>query len=182
MKKHRCFIAFNLPKEFITEIKRLQELIREKKFFTGKFTEPENIHLTMKFLGEIDEKKIPEVKKKLESIKMKRFDMRLGELGIFSKRMIRILWIKLEGADVLKLQKEIDMALEGMFEEEERFMSHITIARIKHVNNKREFLDYLANTIPKKFSGMAESFSLMESELMPDGPKYTELGRYNLEI
>ena len=93
------------------------------------------MHLTLKFLGEIDKEKVEEVKKKLRELKMQSFEAELGEVGIFSKRFIKIIWIKLENTE--KLQKEIDEKLKEIFELEERFMSHITIARVKNVRNKQ---------------------------------------------
>ena len=62
-EKTRCFIALDLPREIINHVKEIQRLIKKKNLFIGKFTESENIHLTLKFLGEIDKKKIKQVKK-----------------------------------------------------------------------------------------------------------------------
>jgi 2'-5' RNA ligase len=59
--------------------------MKKKNFFYGKFTEPENLHLTLKFLGEIQESKVHEIQKKLKEIKFKIFDASLGEIGFFSK-------------------------------------------------------------------------------------------------
>jgi 2'-5' RNA ligase len=53
-EKIRSFIAIELPREAINYIKQLQGLIKKQNLFTGKFTEPENLHLTLKFLGEIE--------------------------------------------------------------------------------------------------------------------------------
>ena len=61
-KLTRAFIAIDFPSEIVKEIARVQELLGKVKF-TGKITELENLHLTIKFLGEIDEKQVEEVKK-----------------------------------------------------------------------------------------------------------------------
>jgi 2'-5' RNA ligase len=180
-EKRRCFVALNLPKELVEEIIRVQNLIKRNNFFIGKFTEPENIHLTLKFLGEINQRKIEEVRKRLLKIKLDKFDIELGEVGIFSKKIPRILWVKLIGKGVFELQKEVDSRLKNLFTEEERFMSHITIARIKHVPNKKDFFNYLKNTFPRKFKMKAKDFSLLSSELTPEGPIYSELRKYVLE-
>lgn len=55
-EKHRTFICIDFPTEVIKEAARIQALI-DKQNFTGKLTEPENLHITLKFLGEIDDKK-----------------------------------------------------------------------------------------------------------------------------
>ena len=94
-ERKRCFIAIDLPREAIAVIKYFQEIIKKKNLFTGKFTEPENLHLTLKFLGEIDDDKIEEIKKRLGEIKFNNFEASLGEIGVFSKRVVRIVWVKL---------------------------------------------------------------------------------------
>ena len=57
----RCFIALDLPREAIKRIEEIQELIKKKNLFAGKFTESDNLHLTLKFLGEISEEQIREI-------------------------------------------------------------------------------------------------------------------------
>ena len=111
----RTFIALDLPREFIKEIQGIQKILKNKTLFTGKFTEPENLHLTLKFLGEVDEDKIEEVKKRLKEIRLDGFYIELGEIGVFSKSFIKIVWVKLNGKGVFNLQKEIDNGLKWMF-------------------------------------------------------------------
>jgi len=89
-KKIRCFIAINLPKEVIHEIEKAQKEIEEKRIIYGKFTEAKNLHLTLKFLGEISEEKIEEVKKRLMSIKQKKFESKINSLGFFDNNRSKI--------------------------------------------------------------------------------------------
>ena len=175
----RCFIAIDLPRDAINEIKRIQKLIEKQRLFAGKFTEPENLHLTLKFLGEISDEKIEEVKNRLKEIKIDKFNAELGEVGVFSKQFIRIIWIKLNGK-VFGLQKSVDEALEGLFEKEERFMSHITIARVKNTVDKKKLFEYLESINPPKISFKVEKFYLKESELTSEGPVYEDVGEYKL--
>jgi len=109
----RTFIALDLPKEIIKEIQGIQKILKQKSLFTGKFTESENLHLTLKFFGEIDETKVEEVKKRLSEIKMDGFYCEIGEVGVFTKSFIKIIWIKLNGKGIFNLQKEIDEKLSG---------------------------------------------------------------------
>lgn len=178
----RAFIALELPKECINEILRIQKLIWKKTLFTGKLTEGENLHLTLKFLGEISEEKTEMVKERLKGIKIeKEIFAELGEAGVFSKDFIKIIWIKLNGKSIWKLQKEIDEKLSDLFGKEERFMSHITIARVKNVNDKKGFLEYMKSIKPKKIKFQVKDFVLKKSELFPEGPVYSDLERYYLE-
>jgi len=176
----RCFICLELSREAIDYIEELQAIIKKKNILQGKFTEPENLHLTLKFLGEIEESKIEEVKKKLSEIKLKGFEVKLGQCGLFSKKSLRILWIKLLGEGVYNLQKEIDSKLGDSFALEERFMGHITIARIKKVFDKGIFLDYVKNIKTKRISFKVADFALKKSELKHEGPVYNDIERYTL--
>lgn len=177
----RCFIAIDLPREAINEILRIQKIIREKTLFTGKLTEGENLHLTLKFLGEIDDEKIVLVKKRLSDIKFSEFFAETLEVGVFNKDFIKIVWIKLNGKGIWGLQKAIDEKLKDLFDVEARFMSHITIARVKNVKDKKSFIEYLSSIKPKKIKFKVNEFFLKKSELTSTGPKYEDIECYKLE-
>ena len=155
-------------------------LIRKDNIFIGKFTEKENLHLTLKFLGEIDENEIERVKIKLRDLDFSKFYCELGEIGVFSKDFLRIIWIKVNGK-IFDLQNEIDKNLEDIFEKENRFMSHITIARIKNVRDKRKFIEFMKKVSVNKINFSVDEFSLMESKLSSKGAVYKELEKYRLE-
>lgn len=174
----RAFIAIDLPREIVNEITRIQKLIWKKTLFTGKLTESENLHLTLKFLGEINDEKIEQVKKILKEIKFSEFFAELGEVGVFSSDFIRIVWIKLNGKGIFQLQKEIDEKLKKLFTPEVRFMSHVTIARVKNVKDKSGFLEYLKSVKPKKIMFNANEFVLRKSELISSGAVYSDIERY----
>ncbi len=178
---NRCFIAVDLPRGVISNIEEIQKLIEKQNIFTGKFTEGENLHLTLKFFGEIDEEKAEEVKKILKEIKFDEFEAELGEVGVFSKKFIKIIWVKLNGKGIFSLQKQIDDKLKDLFEKEERFMSHITIARVKNVPDRKKFLDYIKNIKVKKIKFKIDRFFLKKSELKPEGPVYEDIGSYEAE-
>jgi len=127
----RVFIAINLPEVIKEECVGIQKELEKKDLFRGKFTEKENLHLTLKFLGEIDKEDLERIKEKLKEIKFKEFELELGEIGVFSPKFIKIIWLELIGEGIFSLQKEIDNCLLELFERERRFMSHLTIARVK---------------------------------------------------
>lgn len=171
----RCFISLEIPEGALKKIKEIQEKLPE---FIGKKTELDNLHLTLKFIGEIDEDKVEEVKKRLNEMKFEKFEVEIDSIGFFSEKFIRIIWLHLVNCD--KLQKEIDEKLSLIFEPEQRFMSHLTIARVKKVDNKKEFLEQLKNLKIPKIKFLVEEFSLIKSELFEKGPEYTVLGNYKL--
>lgn len=176
----RIFISINLPENIRGEIKKIQDKLPE---FNGKKTESENLHLTLKFLGEIDEDKINEVREKLKEVEHQRFETSVKYLGFFDnvKRGKRygIVWLHLKGCD--ELQKEIDEKLKGLFEIEKRFMSHLTIARVKSIKNKKEFLRKLKEIKIPEIKFEIGKFYLMKSKLDSQGPVYEDVEFYSLE-
>jgi len=167
-----------MPDEVVKEIARVQEEAGKKRF-DGKMTELENLHLTLKFLGEIDKKKIEEVREKLAGIKFDEIECALGEIGVFSHRgNPRLVWVKVNGKGIFELQKKIDLELKGMFELEERFMSHLTIARVKYVKDKKGFVDYIKGIGVKKIKFKVGKFYLKRSELKSPGPIYSDLAEF----
>ena len=175
----RCFIALELPREAINYIEEVQSIIKKKNLFYGKFTDPENLHLTLKFLGEIPETQVKVVQEKLRKIKFSSFEAHLDELGFFSEHAFRIVWMKLTGKPVWDLQLEIDNLTKDISPKEERFMSHITIARIKQVIDRKIFLAYIKNMKIKPIKFKVSEFVLKKSELKPEGPIYSDIERYH---
>jgi len=172
----RVFISVELGEETKQEIKDIQKQIEDSNLLFGKMSEPESIHLTLKFLGEIEEKKLEEVKKLLKEIKFKKFEAKLGKFGLFSDR---ILWIQLDGEEIMGLQKEVDEKLKELFKPEPRFMAHITIARVKNIRVKTKLLDFLKRIkMNNKIS--VEEFFLKKSTLTPQGAVYETLEKYEL--
>ena len=176
--KTRAFICITFPDEIIKEVARIQEIISKQKF-TGKLTELENLHLTLKFLGETDDETINKIREKLKSIKFESFKAKLEKSGTFNiKSKPKIVWLKIASKEIYALQKQIDETLKPFFPPEERFMSHLTIARIKYVKDKKSFTEYIKKIKPKQLEFEIKSFELKSSELQPLGPLYTTLGEY----
>src|SRR3989338_7311937 len=164
-EKTRVFICIDFPDEVIKEIARVEELVSKKKF-TGKLTELENLHLTLKFLGEIDDDMLEKVKERLGKIKFKEMELKLGEIGTFSHGgNPRIVWIKIEGKAIWDLQKKIDDSLKNLFKPEERFMSHLTVARVKYAKDKKGFTDSIREINVKDVKFKIDRFSLKSSDL-----------------
>ena len=88
----RCFIGIDLPIVAVKEIQKIQKKLEPN--FTGRLTSSENLHLTLKFLGEIEEDAIDDVKKRLSSITHPPFELTLKDIGVFSQKFIKIIWVK----------------------------------------------------------------------------------------
>ena len=172
----RCFIGIDLSIEATKEIERLQRII--KPHFVGKTTSSENLHLTLKFLGEIENATLDEVKKKLSTIEHQSFELTLNGLGVFSQQFIKMVWVKVS---TVPLQSVIDNCLKDIFGPEHRFMGHITIARVKKIEDKQSFLKLINNTTINKIIFTVREFYLKESILTNEGPIYKVIDKYCLK-
>lgn len=174
----RCFICIDFDDEVIKEVARVQEVLGNL-MFDGKPSELENLHLTLKFLGEIDNEKIEMVKERLKKVEFSCFEGKLMESGVFNfMGKPRIVWIKVGGKGIFDLQKKVDEALKDIFKMEERFMSHMTIARVKYVKDKKGFVDYVEKVSVRDIKFNVKSFRLMSSVLTPNGPVHTLIEEY----
>ena len=171
----RCFIGIDLPNVAIKEIQKIQKKLEPN--FTGRLISSENLHLTLKFIGEIEEDAISDVKKRLSSITHPPFELILKDVGVFSQKFIKIIWVKV--SDV-PLQPLVDNCLKDIFKLENRFMGHITIARVRSLADKKSFLQLINATTVNEISFMVKDFYLKESILTKDGPIYKDIDIYKL--
>lgn len=171
----RLFIAFGISKEAIEGLKKVQA-----KLVNSKLTLVKEFHLTLKFLGDIKEDKVDEIKERLGRVKFEGFEACTNSLGVFpSIESIKVIWAGLEPKDKIDvLQKKIEDSLKGMFAVDDKFHAHVTIARVKFIENKRQFKDSLDNIKLDKVKFRVDSFKLIKSTLLPAGPVYEVLEEY----
>ncbi len=134
---------------------------------------PENMHLTLRFIGETDEKAKDEIVQKLEKIRIKMFRCTLRGVGVFpSKDYVRVVWAGVESGGALEaLANEVIGALQGYGKEEERdFIAHLTIVRVRRKIDAAPFLKKHKDDVFGEFT--IPRFELMESILGPSGPEY----------
>ena len=172
----RVFISIDFPKNIQEEVKKIQDKLPE---FKGKKTEPENLHLTLKFLGEINQKQLEEIKERLKGIKFFRFETEFKNMGFFDHQKYGVVWIHLSNCDTL--QKIVDSVLKDFFKSEYRFMGHLTIARVKKLENKGKFLEDLKRIEVPSLNFKVDNFKLKKSILKVEGPVYETLEEYKLE-
>lgn len=176
----RCFIAIELPDHIRARIFHEFENLSKKDLFSGKFVEKDNLHLTLKFLGEVGEDKVEEIVGKLKEIKLKSFEVEVGKLGVFPSRdHINVIWLDiLPGEKVKEINESINNVL-GMSEDRE-FVSHLTTARVKSVKNKEKLIEELDKLHFKKLNFDVKEFILMKSQLTPFGPIYRIIEKFKL--
>ncbi len=174
----RCFVAIDLPEEVKNELRRLQQQIIKSCGSDLRASFTKDFHITLKFLGELTPPKADEVKKKLSSCRFKKISAALDGIGVFpSESRIRVVWAGVQPEkEILKLQKEVDEALQADFKKEKDFKAHITLARVKYVKDKEKFLKMLKGIEVKKIRFEAGEFKLKRSILGGSkGPVYEDL-------
>lgn len=173
----RLFVGIDIPAAAVAPVRAIQKEWEGR--FRGRLTRPENLHLTLKFLGERPAAEVPALQAALRTVPFAPFTGSLDELGVFSSRgPIRILWLHVGGSEVIALQRAVDAALAPWFAPEERFMSHLTIARIKRVRQRRRFLDDLQRFEFDPIPFPVDSFVLKRSVLTHQGAVYSDIERY----
>ncbi len=180
----RIFIAIPAPTEIRTKFQPIQTLISE----CGKIkpVEQENIHLTLKFIGEVDERKLKQLTKNLSPIENEQaFKITVSGLGAFPKPSHpKIIWAGVkEGATQINCLHDLtDENLESIgFKPEKRFHPHYTIGRVKFMDNKRKLANIISDYENTEFGEYTcEKIQLIESKLTPKGPIYTVLKEYTL--
>lgn len=184
----RTFIAIEIP----TEIQKILGQIQLQLKDTGadiKWVQPSHIHLTLKFLGEIPENKVPIVTKTLEKIipSFSRFSIELKQLGAFPRiDQPKIIWIGIEkGRDeTIKLANTLEEALfqEGFPKEERSFSPHLTLGRQRSTTHadkiSKKIKDFQAH---QELTPVIHSVVLFQSTLTPQGPIYSPLAKIFLK-
>ena len=178
----RTFVAIDIPSPARKVIAAVQRRFLPLDL-KASWVRPENIHLTLKFLGNINPDRVPEVADALASAasSSQPFTLSLGEPGLFpEKGTPRVLWVGLADGEsrLEKLHKEVDAALHGIgFEYEARpFSPHLTIARIKSLKNVRALKEEVtAENNIEKVSFEVTQIVLIKSQLSPAGSQYTVL-------
>jgi 2'-5' RNA ligase len=175
----RLFIAVNFCDEIISQILEVQEQLRFRST-KGSFTRPENLHLTLAFLGETPEEKLPALLRIIDDIRSPPFDVAFSRTGCFTHSRKELWWIGTEGGSPglssLKFihDKLISDLLDDGFSVDVRpFNAHITLAR------EVRRLEPIVLTCPEIILKV-NRVSLMKSENLKGVLTYTELMRRDL--
>ncbi|HEU0253306.1 MAG TPA: RNA 2',3'-cyclic phosphodiesterase [Pyrinomonadaceae bacterium] len=182
----RVFCAVELPAEVRT---RLQDHVRQLRAdvqdVAASWTRVENIHLTLKFFGNVERKRIASISAAAlrATEQFSPFTIDVGGTGVFPKpSRAQVLWIGInDPSDQLAaLQKQLENQFAGAgFEKEGRaFKPHLTIARIRRPEGARQLADaHLQTAFQPQQIGITE-IVIFRSELSPQGSKYTALSRH----
>lgn len=183
----RAFLAIEIEPYIKNKIEESQEIIRESESSKIKYVERENIHLTLKFFGEIDDDKLEEITDIInKSIKnYEAYTIKVVNIGAFPNIYNpRVIWtgIKDKNKTTIKLIEELDKKFSKIgFKKEKSYVPHITIGRVKNISDK-EKLSQTLNGINRKYHGKMEvkKIIIKSSTLTPDGPIYKNVKEFDL--
>jgi len=181
----RLFTALPLPAPTVAHLEKIQQTLRKNPSLDKdlSWTRPENLHVTLKFLGEIDEKHLPNLIAALRKIHMPPMMLTVDRfLCLPSKGPVRVLAAALKGElrAITALFEKLEPTVQplGVAREGREYKPHVTLARVKRPSLKHtpQTLSRLVDPflLPTP-SFTVERFALYESTLTPDGPIYREL-------
>jgi len=180
----RAFVAIEVPESIQREMASIQEHLRKTRASVS-WVKPGNIHLTLKFLGNIEEGWVDPVLREMVNIagEMEPFSIEVKGLGCFpNMRNPRVIWIGIEDRDdrATGLQSSLEASLEalGFAREGRQFTPHLTIGRFRTQAGKAELVEEVRR-LGSQSLGKIEvtEMILFQSELHPQGAIYTPLGR-----
>jgi RNA 2',3'-cyclic 3'-phosphodiesterase len=177
----RSFVAVDLPSDLRESIAAVNKRLSRLRL-DGRFSKPESIHLTLKFLGDIEESRVPEIREAIETSArgIEPFSVAVRSLGVFPHlARPRILWLGLEPSQALNLlQRRVEESLARLgFEAEARpFKPHLTLIRLKSVRNTTELVQFLKLEESREVGTLpVDAVHLFQSILRPDCAEYRRL-------
>jgi 2'-5' RNA ligase len=184
----RIFIALDIPEEIRGRIARYAEALRPLAP-DSRWSRPEALHVTLKFVGQVGDAQLAEIKQALAQVSAAPFEVRFGETGFFpGTRAPRVFWVGVESTEALpSLAGAIDAALEktGIPREDKPYRPHLTLARAPSDSAASRAFQQLPAKLPAeipRFGTMAaQEFFLYQSEPMRGGSRYTKLARFPLK-
>lgn len=187
----RSFIAIELPERVRSELKKLQGSLKSPQLDFVRWVPTENIHITLKFLGNISSAQVDDIVDVMKELspKFEPFELEVGGIGIFPNlRRPRVLWAGCGGdMDSLQaLQGSLENRLTklGFAKEPRGFTPHLTIARLREdisPEQRRVFSDLIggwSTWLGCRF--VVDAISLMKSQLLPSGAVYTRIAQTKL--
>ena len=183
----RTFIALETPEPIRKKIHQLQARLAEANAEV-RWESIDKLHATVKFLGDVDERNMPEVLSRIESTSKayRTFDLRLHQLGCFPNQyQPRIIWLgclNTNGVlDLLKISLDNELSTLGFEIEARAFHPHITLGRVKgqqHIYHLTSMMEKLTFE-PQHFE--VDEVVVVKSELKPGGSEYSPLLRVRLQ-
>jgi 2'-5' RNA ligase len=190
METIRAFIAIELPSSIQNKLGEVINGLKSQKPFVVRWVPPHNIHITLKFLGDVSTNNLQVLTQILASEvgRYAPFEITIGSLGAFPNlRQARVVWVGVQAPPILgTLQRAIEMETRrmGYAAEERSFSPHLTIGRMSHnatPDDVRQIAVILSNTRVDELGRISvETVKLFKSDLQPGGAVYTAVANAQL--
>lgn len=185
MSQIRAFLAIDVDEDLKAKMYRI---IKEFKQIDAniKYVDLQNLHLTLKFFGDIDIEGIDLLSSKISKLVegFDRFDLKIKGCGAFpNTNRIKVIWLGLENDEIVKeLHDELDKEFVRLgFDKDKRFSSHLTIGRMKSAKGKTKVKSTIEEFDDVEIGSMSvNSIILKKSTLTPQGPIYEDLKIFEL--
>jgi len=192
MEQIRSFIAIELPDELKTKLDQLEAQLKSGQQLPVKWVNPDSIHLTLKFLGNIAADRTGEITRAMEEAArtVPPFYLEVKGMGVFPNlRRVQVAWVGIAGevAKLVELQQRIDsnLARLGFAPESRPFTGHLTLARMRDQaspDERQRFGQLIAETrFEEDYTFTVEAINLMRSQLGRTGAVYSRIGLVRLE-
>lgn len=185
MSQIRAFLAIDLDDDLKPKINKI---MKEFKAIDTKikYVELLNLHLTLKFFGDIDTEGLELLKGAINNVvsDFKPFNIKISSCGAFpNKNHIKVIWVGIEDDTILKdLHDKLDAEFNKLgFDKDKRFSTHLTIGRMKSAKNKNKVKNIIDEFENIEIGEMVvDRISLKKSTLTPSGPIYEDLKVFEL--
>ena len=180
----RLFIALNIPAEVKDNLLNVCYDLSESSDLL-KWEKPEKIHLTLKFIGEVEEELVSSIEKEIAFIEeYNSFNFNVTKFGFFYRNGLPgILWAGLKTDESFhKLVEQLNdrLSIFSIPVERRKFKPHLTMLRLKN-NPGNNFINNFEEYSFENWNFNSSEISLIKSELFPTGAQYTEIKKYNLK-
>ncbi len=184
----RTFIAIDVPDEVKEMISRAQENFRRLGGDRVSWTRPQGIHLTLKFLGDVNEDEISGIANRVETatLEFSSFEIQTTNAGGFPRmQKPRVLWLGIDGGvELISIQKAVDKSISklGFDRERKKFNPHLTVGRVKSLTLDSPLPENFGSYEFKTVNWIASEINVIASDLKPTGAVYTILDTIPLKF
>ncbi len=168
----RAFVGVIIPDDVKNYVESIQKKLKSMPI-NAKFIERENLHISLSFLGDLEDERIEKVKFQLDEISKSyvKFEITLGGILLIpNENFTRVVALDVKSDDLELIRNEIVKAVGG-----KSHQAHLTLTRIKSVDDKQKFVKDVTNLICESISFKVDEICLVESMLSKYGPVYKVL-------
>ena len=187
MPSLRLFIAIETPPHIIPQIAAIRDRLRTSNADV-RWDPDEKLHATLKFLGNVDERLLPEIVLYIRGVGLTNSPLLLKYKGVGcfpNQRAPKVIWVGIEdlNGSLNSLQEKIESEFVplGFEREERRFQAHVTLGRVKGDREIRSLLRTMESITFESHPVAIQEIALIKSELKPAGSAYRTLGTFSLQ-